>query len=72
LFAFDYLSSKRTVGFSCENPISMMDISAYLQVYPTDNIDLFMYLINEMDKEYLLVRSKKQPSNNVVQTGTES
>jgi len=62
--AFYYLSSKRTVGFSAENPISVSDIVAYLQLYPTDNLDLFMCLLQEMDDEYLKVRSKSTPTVN--------
>lgn len=62
LEAFYSLSSKRSAGFSSENPISTTDIVAYLQLYPTDNIDLFTYLISEMDSEYLQVRYSDKPS----------
>ena len=41
------------MGFSAENPISAADMAAYLQLCPTHNLDLFMYLVGEMDHEYL-------------------
>ena len=59
LEAFFYLSQRRTVGFSAENPISTADIAAYLQLFPTDNVHLFTYLIGEMDSEYLEKRYAK-------------
>ena len=54
--AFYSLSSKRTIGFSSENPISMVDVSAYLQMYPTEDIDRFMHLIGQMDAEYMTTK----------------
>ena len=56
LNAFYMLSTRRTIGFSSENPISMADIIAYLQVYPTDDVDLFMHLISQMDIEYITTK----------------
>lgn len=60
LEAFYFLSSRRTVGFSSENPISMSDISSYLEMYPTDNRHLFVFLVGEMDSEYLQKRYGKK------------
>ncbi len=60
--AFYFLSGKRSVGFSSENPISTQDIVAYLELYPTENRELFTFLISEMDTEYLDTRSKTRPS----------
>ena len=59
--AFYSLSSKRSVGFSAENPISTSDIVAYLQLYPTDNVNLFVYLIEQMDIEYLNTKYGDKP-----------
>ncbi len=56
--AFYLLSSKRSMGFSAENPISTQDIAAYLELYPTEDTDLFVFLLSEMDSEYLDVRYK--------------
>lgn len=56
--AFYLLSSKRSIGFSTENPISTQDIVAYLELYPTEDTDLFVFLLSEMDSEYLDVRYK--------------
>ena len=59
LEAFYFLSNRRTVGFSAENPISTQDIQSYLSLNPTDNTELFMYLIAEMDHEYLSIKYAK-------------
>ncbi len=61
------MSSKRSVGFSAENPISTADIVAYLQLYPTTNVDLFVYLIGEMDNEYLNVKYGDKPQTKTTQ-----
>ena len=65
------MSSRRSIGFYSENPITTADIVAYLQLYPTSNTDLFVYLIGEMDNEYLSVRydkSDKPPKIDKTQT----
>lgn len=54
--AFYMLSTRRTVGFGSENPISMADIQAYLDMYPTDDVSLFMHLIGQMDIEYITTK----------------
>lgn len=57
---FDVLSSRRTVGMGA-NPISMPDILAYLQIYGSSSIDLFVKYIIAMDIEFLqfINRDKK-------------
>ena len=57
--AFFRLSDRRTFGFSAPNPISFSDVKSYLDIYPTHDIDLFLYLMTEMDSEYLSVKTKK-------------
>jgi hypothetical protein len=55
------LSSRRTIGFSAENPISMADIRDYIDVFEIENREMFMYLIAEMDHEYLMTKYKERP-----------
>jgi hypothetical protein len=50
--AFDVLSSRRTVGMGA-NPISMQDILAYLQIYGSSDVDLFVKYIIAMDIEFM-------------------
>lgn len=42
----------------------MADILAYLQIYPTDNVDLFMHLMTQMDAEYLNTKYSKSGNSN--------
>lgn len=68
--AFYYLSSRRTIGFSAENPISMADIRDYIDMFDIDDAKLFLYLISEMDHEYLVTRYKDRPKvDKTSQTG---
>lgn len=67
--AFWRLSSRRSVGFASENPISTQDILAYIQLYPTDDVDLFMHLIGEMDAEYLTRRYGDKSNKEVKNDG---
>lgn len=55
------MSSRRTIGFSAENPISMADIRDYIDVFEIENREMFMYLIAEMDHEYLMTKYKERP-----------
>lgn len=55
------MSSRRTIGFSAENPISMADIRDYIDVFEIENREMFMYLIAEMDHEYLMTKYKDRP-----------
>lgn len=61
--AFYHLSARRTIGFSSENPISMSDIAAYLSLNPTDDPARFVYMIGEMDSEYLTVKYSNKGSS---------
>lgn len=39
----------------------MQDIAAYLHIHPTDNVELFVHLIGEMDAEYFIVKYSDKP-----------
>ena len=54
--AFHMLNGSRRLGMGV-GPIPFSELMAYLQVYPTYDIDLFIYLIHTMDNEYLKERN---------------
>jgi len=39
-----------------ENPISMADYNAYLDMFPDPDPEMFMDIVNGMDLEYLKLR----------------
>lgn len=53
LYGFTLLSDRRLSSQEGYRPISMTEIASYLSIHPTDDPDLFMYLIMEMDHEFL-------------------
>ena len=50
--AFKMLSGSRRLGMGV-GPIPLSEIVAYLQIYPTHDVDLFIYLLMTMDDYYL-------------------
>lgn len=54
--AFHMLNGSRRLGMVA-GPIPFSEILAYLQIYPTHDVDLFVYLIFAMDAGYLESKS---------------
>jgi hypothetical protein len=42
-----------------ENPISMSDYNAYLDVFPDPDPEMFMDIVGDMDMEFLRLRRPK-------------
>ena len=57
VIAFSILSSQRPRGLGV-SPISITDMASYLQLYPAIDTDLFIYLMCEMDDEYIKLKDK--------------
>lgn len=41
----------------------MTEIVSYLNVYPTDDVDSFVYIVSQMDIEYMTVKYSKSSGN---------
>ena len=53
--AFGFLHDSRQIGMD-EGPIPFTEIDAYMRVFPTDDPETFVDLIQAMDREYLRYR----------------
>lgn len=70
ILAFNRLTGSRQIGLSM-GPIAMSEIKAYVELFPIpDDIETFVYLIREMDNEYLSVIEKQAPNGNSTSTGS--
>lgn len=58
--AFWLLNTRRQIGMTL-NPISLVDILAYIQIFgtPEDDVERFLSLVIKQDAEYLKLKSTK-------------
>lgn len=56
--AFKVLSTSRDSAWGMA-PIKLSEINTYLNIFPQDDVERFIYLIQETDNEYCKVVNKK-------------
>ena len=63
LKGFDTLNATRQFGMG-PNPIQLSEILAYLQVFETDDVEVFIHYLLLMDQSFLGAQAEKQKREN--------